>query len=145
MAKEQGFAGNAFGALGMLVPLVYFGGLIFYFARVGGGSLQGVIAIGLGPTVVGLSALGLLFSIKPLLMLLRLVSGVAGGPTKGPSRGVDDGAGTATHGDFDADDAIARYLAKRPEAAETAPAAAPHAPETPPAAPPRPAFGRKTA
>lgn len=143
MAKDQSFAGNAFGAVGMMLPLVYFGGLIAYFSQVGGG-LQGIIDIGLGPTVLGLTALGLLFSIKPLMLLLRLVAGTVTG-TAGSSGKTAAGASDAdeARGDFDADDVLARYMAKRSAAPAPPADAQVSAQPVAPAPPPRPGFGRK--
>lgn len=140
MAKQQSFAAGSLGFVGMMLPLLYFGGLIYYFSGVGGGTLQGIIDIGLGPTVIGLAAFGLLFAIKPLYLLFRFIIGlttgvgttqaiVKAGRDAGEDRGADG---------FDADAAMARYLANRSvgdagSIVDTDPAATPQ----------RPAFGRK--
>lgn len=141
MAKQQNFAAGSLSFVGMLVPLLYFAGLIYYFSGVGGGTLQGVIGIGLGPTVIGLAAIGLLFAIKPLLMLFRFIIGLTTGVgttqaivTAGRNAGEEKG------GDgFDADAAMARYLAKR-EVGDVGPLEQSHSESV---APPRPSFGRK--
>lgn len=145
MATTQGKAAvNPLRLLGMFIPLVYFGGMIYYFSQVGGGTIQGIVDIGLGPTVAGLTIVGLLFCIQPAIMLIRLAIPSPAPRTVGHSAADEP----LTSGGFDADDAVARYLAKRaagpelvPELAhdrgrETGPSEAPPAP--------RPAFGRKS-
>lgn len=95
-----------------LVPVAYIGFLIWYFSGVGGGSMQGIAGIGLGPTVLGLSITGLLFLIGPLVKLLRVLSGA----NRVPGAGLDIGDDSPTEG-FDADAAFASYMSRR----ETAP------------------------
>lgn len=140
MAKQQSFVAGSLGFVGMMLPLLYFGGLIYYFSGVGGGTLQGIIDIGLGPTVIGLAAFGLLFAIKPLYLLFRFIIGLTTGVgttqaivTAGREAGENPGADA-----FDADAAMARYLANR-----SAGDAGPMVDTAPAATPQRPAFGRK--
>jgi hypothetical protein len=110
---------SVFGISQALVPVLYCGGLVYYFFGVGG-SVEGVQTIGLGPTVVGLAAVGLLFCIPLILKIRRLFDkprapGAGGGPDTSP-RDDDDG--------FDPDAVIARYMARQSaEAAASAPAA----------------------
>jgi hypothetical protein len=142
MAKTPDFTRGTICFIGMLLPLLYFGGFLYYFSRVGGGSLQGVIDIGLGPTMFGLGLLGLVFAIKPLYLLFRFVIGLTTGAGTGQRNSAAGGAtnveGAAS--DFDAEDAIARYLRNR--GAEPAPVADPVIAD-PAGPPPRPSFGRK--
>ena len=127
---------SAVGLIRVLVPVLYCGGLLYYFFDIGDGSLEGVEAIGLGPTMIGLGAIGLLFCVPLILKIMRIVSGPRS-PGSGPDKPVDD-----DKTGFDADAAIARYLAQRSVEA------APNAPATRPARPsggstPRPGFGRR--
>lgn len=133
MAQPQNFVVGWPRIVGMLLPLLYFAGLLYYFSGVDGGTLAGIIEIGLGPTMFGLAFLGLLFSIKPLIMLVRLVAGMSGRPPEMPTpHNIGDvpDARLGERGGFDADAAVARYLAKRATAGPTA-------------APARSSFGRK--
>jgi len=99
-----------FGLFKTLFPVLYCGGLIYYFIHYAG-SLQDAEAIGLRPYILGLGVAGLLFSI-PLIVKLILIfvalrsprSGGRDGPD-GPTRGGDGG--------FDADAVVARYMAQR--------------------------------
>ena len=123
-----------------LVPVVYCGGLVYYFLGVGG-SFDGVAAIGLGPTVVGLSAVGLLFCIPLFVKIVRIFSG---GPRfLGLSmRGGADASAHERDGTFDADAVLARYMARTSaEAAAGAPAASNANGGAKPAT--HPGFGRK--
>jgi hypothetical protein len=123
-----------FRAIGAIVPFFYFGGLLIYFIRQGG-SVEGAISIGLGPTLLGLAVAELLFSI-PLIVVIFLIfrrsrprrSDGHGGPS-GPRDGENA---------FDADAVVARYLARGP--APTA--ASPPAP-SPGNAPKPTGFGRR--
>lgn len=101
-----------FGVIGSILPVVYFGGLAWYFFDVGG-SVEQVKANGLGPTVLGLTVLGLLFSIPLIVKIVAVIvalrkSGRAGEPEEQT---------------FDADAAVARYRAR--QAAEPAQTPAP--------------------
>ena len=131
------------GVIGALIPVLYCGGLLYYFLDVAG-SVQEAEEIGLGPTVLGLGAVGLLFSIPLILKVLRLFRGPRAPGSGGDApRDNDDGD---DDGGFDADAAISRYMARRASeaaAATPAPASAPRpAPKSGgPAG--RPSFGRK--
>jgi hypothetical protein len=103
-----------FGWLLALIPVVYIGFLLWHFAGVGGGSMEGIAGIGLGPTVLGLSVIGLLFLIGPLVKMIR----VASGSNRVPGAGINIGDDRPTEG-FDADAAFASYMSRR----ETAPPA----------------------
>ena len=100
---------SIFGLILAAIPVLYCGGLLFYFNGVRssfGGWLDG----GLGPTMLGLGAVGLLFLIPLVLRILRLFGG-AGAPGAGGGRA--DEAPKEEHSDFDPDAAISRYLARR--------------------------------
>ena len=116
-----------------LVPVAYIGFFLWHFMGVGGNSMEGIVGIGLGPTVLGLSIVALLFLIGPLIKLIRVASRANRVP--GASVKVGDDL-PATEG-FDADAAFARYMSKRDESPAVAEEAAP-------AEPRRPQFGRKT-
>ena len=98
----------AFGVIRTLVPIIYCGGLVYYFYNQVG-SIQQAEAMGLGPTLLGLSAVGLLFCIplivKIYLVIVALRSPGSGGGSDGPSH---DG-----EAEVDADAMIARYMAQR--------------------------------
>lgn len=95
-----------------LIPVGYIGVLLWHFAGVGGGSMEGIAGIGLGPTVLGLAIVGLLFLIGPLVKMIR----VASGSNRVPGANLDVGDDMPTEG-FDADAAFANYMSRR----ETAP------------------------
>lgn len=127
---------RAFKLILSLLPLVYIGGLLFYFTGQGGWS-DGPLATGLGPTVLGLGAIGLLFCIPLVFRLLKLVINPRGPVSAKANEPVEEPA-------FDADAALARYLARKAAAGEAvpeAPAAAPSFPRDESAV--RPVFGRK--
>ena len=127
---------SAVGLIRVLVPVLYCGGLLFYFFDISGGSAEGVEAIGLGPTMIGLGAVGLLFCVPLIVKIMRIVSGPRS-PGSGPDKPADD-----DDSGFDADAAIARYMAQRSaEAVPSAPAARPARPAGGSA--PRPGFGRR--
>jgi len=118
-----------------LLPIVYFTGLLVDLLDVSGGSIHQAWRIGLGPTILGLGFIGLLFCIPLALRIVRILNGLrASGSGGGSAPDDDDG--------FDADAAVARYLAQRSaEAAPTSPAPRP-APKY--AEPARPTgFGRR--
>jgi hypothetical protein len=121
------------GLIFALLPIAYIGGLLYYFFNISGGSVENVAAIGLGPTVLGLGAIGLLLFVPLFLKLGKLFAG-----PRSPSGG--KAVPEVEESSFDADAVFARYMAKR--------AAEGHAPpvpldEQPAAAAPRPSFGRK--
>lgn len=95
-----------------LIPVAYIGFLLWHFAGVGGGSMEGIAGIGLGPTVLGLAVIGLLLLIGPLVKMIR----VASGSDRVPGANLDIGDDMPTEG-FDADAAFASYMSRR----ETAP------------------------
>jgi len=109
---------SLYGVIGALVAVLYWGGLLYYFIDVAG-SVENARLLGLGPTLVGIGALGLLFFIVLIVRIRRM--GV-----RPPSRGSNghDGSDGSMHDDeggVDADAAIARYMASR----STDPPAAP--------------------
>jgi hypothetical protein len=130
---------SVFGVIGLLLPILYCGGLIYYFLDLSG-SVQDAETIGLGPTLVGLAAVGLLFCIPLMVKIVRIFAGPrspGSGGRGGPDASTDDG-----EGGFDADAVLARYMARRPtEAAPGSPVAPPAPQGGGPAR--RPSFGRK--
>lgn len=144
MAKRQSGGGFSLSWIGMLIPVGYCFGMVYYFNSVD--AQYGFLSLGQNrdfvSTKFGLTVVGLLFCVPLLFKLVRFMAGQAStaAPRKpGASRWDDDE--TASDPDFDPDAMIARYLANRshqPESAE-AKAAEPEAP----AQPARPAFGRR--
>lgn len=126
-----------------LLPVLYNGGLLYYFADVGG-SWQNIQDLGLGPTILGLGAVGLLFCIPLALKIFRLRRGRPGSGGGTPGDQDDDDGGAA------ADAAIARYMARKATEEATAKPAA-NSPSVRPARPApqiggsagRPGFGRR--
>jgi hypothetical protein len=117
---------SVFGVFGALLPVVYCGSLLYYFLDLSG-SMDEAVTNGLGPTVVGLGAVGLLCCIPLLIKVVGLFSGArargrASAPTQEPE------------GEFDADAVLARYMAKQANAAPAPERGAPAA---------RTSFGRK--
>jgi hypothetical protein len=96
---------------------------------------------GLGPTLLGLGTIGLLFCIVLIVKLVRMFArprSPGSGGRNGPDAPPDDG-----EDGFDADAVVARYMARRSaEAASGSPRLAPPAQGGGPAG--RPSFGRKT-
>jgi hypothetical protein len=111
-----------------LLPLVYIGWLLFHFTSFDGWS-DGVLAGGLGPTVLGLGAIGLLLSAPVIFRLLKFAI-----TPRGPVAPKD--VVLPEESSFDADAALARYMARKAEGRGV---------EIPPSAAdaPRPVFGRK--
>ena len=125
-----------FSIVSALVPIIYCASLLYYFFDVGG-SVEGAETIGLGPTMVGLGVIGLLFFIPLIIKLVRIFAKPrlpgAGGPDKSAR---DDETGA------EADAAIARYKARQSApAAPNAPIVSPARTSDGPAK--RPGFGRK--
>lgn len=119
--------------LGTIGAIVYCGWLLHHFFDVGG-SWEGAKEIGLGPTIIGLGAIALIFVLVFFFKLARLFRTPGPGDSAGPrhpSPPDDDG--------FDADAVVARYLARHADTAER-PAMAADA-ERRPAAPG--GFGRR--
>lgn len=117
---------SVFGVFGALLPVVYCGSLLYYFLDLSG-SMDEAVTNGLGPTVVGLGAVGLLCCIPLLIKVVGMFSGArargrASAPTQEPE------------GEFDADAVLARYMAKQSNAAPAPEGGTPAA---------RTTFGRK--
>ena len=128
---------SVFGLIKALGPVLYCGSLLYYFLDVAG-SVQEAETIGLGPTLLGLAAVGLLFCIPLIVKIVRIFAG-----PRSPGSGGRGGPDGSTHdSEFDADAAVARYMARRsPEAAPSSPAAPPAHEGGGPAR--RQSFGRK--
>jgi hypothetical protein len=131
---------SGLGVAGAVIPVLYCGGLYYYFSNVE--TFTGVPVLGdeLGATKLGLAIVGLLFVIPLAWKIYRLANPPAKPGSGKGARAADPLEGERS--DFDPDAAIARYLANRPEAAEQ--------PQSPPASfgvarpAPRPGgFGRK--
>ncbi|MDX2210266.1 MAG: hypothetical protein SFV20_07890 [Sphingopyxis sp.] len=123
-----------------LLPALYFGGFLWYFNGVGGGNIAGIVDIGLGPTVAGLGLLVALFSIKPIIVVLRFLLGADWVTTRNERQGAGPASSMAGDEAFDADAALARYMAGRSASRE---ADGPPPIDPAPSPPPRPGFGRK--
>lgn len=115
-----------FAVVAAAFPVIYCGYLVYYFYDVSGGSMQEVERSGLGPTLIGLGVVGLLFCIPLAVKIVRLI--VRPRPPRsdsggGPRPPTPHGGGESS---FDADAVVARYLAQRQvEAASGSPAAPP--------------------
>lgn len=96
---------SALVVIGTLMPVFYCGILIYYFLDISG-SLRGAKTIGLSPTLLGLGVVCLLFCIPLIITLVRMFSGPRS-TESGPNASDDDSG-------FDADAAVARYIAQRP-------------------------------
>lgn len=105
--------GGVLGIIGGLIPLVYIGWLLRHFIGVGGGSADGIAMIGLGPTVMGLTVVGILFALPLIVKLLRAVSGSNRVPG---ARAEASGELPAETQGFDADAAFANYMRNRDSA-----------------------------
>jgi hypothetical protein len=95
------------GIIGALAPLVFIGAFLRYFMGVGG-NFGGVVGVGLGPTVLGLAGVGLLFTMPLIIKLVRLTGGTS---HASGARAVAEPS-TRTEG-FDADAALANYMRNR--------------------------------
>ena len=131
---------SVFGVVGALVPILYCGYLLYYFLDLSG-SVKEAWDTGLGPTVLGLGVVALLFCIPLAWKLIKAMSGPrwpssGGRPNAPPGHGDDDD----DDGGAAADAIVARYLAQRSAEAAAAPAPRP-AQSGGPAS--RPSFGRK--
>jgi hypothetical protein len=104
--------GKILGVIGGLIPLVYIGWLLRHFIGVGGGTVEGVAGIGLGPTVIGLSIVGLLFALPLIIKLLRATTGVDRVPGASFEAKLKPGE-LVVEPAFDADAAFANYMRKR--------------------------------
>lgn len=106
-------AKSILGTIGWLLPVLYCGGLVYYFVfEIGGGSLSFVSMLGLGPTVWGLAAIGLLFALGLAVKIARLAGETSGGS---PSADTPGGRRPSAPDDdsFDPDAVVARYLASQ--------------------------------
>jgi hypothetical protein len=123
-----------FRAIGAIVPFLYCSGLLIYFIHEFG-SVEGAISMGLGPTLLGLAIVGLLFSIPLIVMIFRIFRETR-------PRGSDGHGGPSEPHDgenaFDADAVVARYLASRPAQTDANPPAS-----SPGSAPKPTGFGRR--
>ena len=126
----------AFGVIGALMPVLYCGSLLYYFFDVSG-SVEGAQELGLGPTLIGLGAGGMLFCIPLIIKLMRIFRA----PPAPGSGGRPDAPTDDTDNGFDADAAIARYMAQR--SAEGAPAPSPAARPAQGGGGPARGFGRR--
>jgi hypothetical protein len=90
-----------------LLPILYIGGLLFYFSRFNSAT-GGLFVRELGPTTFGLAGIGLVFVSLFALRLWRLSRGDGAGRQR-PS-GLSD---EEVKSDFDADAAFARAMARR--------------------------------
>lgn len=124
---------NAIKVLGAISAILYCGRLLYYFIDTSG-SLQNAKDIGLGPTILGLTVVGLLSCLLLAFRLVRLFSGPRSSGSDNPDK-TDPSTGER---EFDADAVVARYVAQR--AAEANVAATPVAPG---GAAKRQGFGRK--
>lgn len=135
--------GKVLGIMVGLIPIVYIGWLLYYFVGVGGGTAEGVAGIGLGPTVIGLSIVGLLFALPLIIKLLRATTGVNRVPGASFEAKLKPGE-VVVEPEFDADAAFASYMRKR-EAGVVGDVTVDPADNAPTPYAPRPAsFGRKT-
>lgn len=112
-----------------LLPLAYIGWMLFHFTSFEGWS-DGPLAGGLGPTVLGLGAIGLIFCIPLVVKLLKMALAPSAKVKVKPGVELDEGPA------FDADAALARYLERK--SAGLGSAEIPNAEDAP-----RPVFGRK--
>jgi hypothetical protein len=119
---------SVLGWIGALLPVAYCLGFVYYFQSNFGG-FEGAMAIGLGPTMLGLGGIGLLFCLPLVFKIVRL----AAGPGK-PAPGYE--AKAEEEPAFDADAALARYMARKASGEIVPPPAPVEA---------RPTFGRKLA
>ena len=108
---------SVFGLVMAAIPVVYCLGFLLYFNSVRtsfGGLLDGA----LGPTIVGLGVIGLLFLIPLVLRIRKLVAPPAApaAPASGSTPRAEE-APREERSDFDPDAAIARYLAKQSSSA----------------------------
>ncbi|MEA3031364.1 MAG: hypothetical protein QOG13_2689 [Sphingomonadales bacterium] len=132
---------SVFGLVAAAVPILYCAGLLLYFNRVRTAS-GGLLDSALGPTMLGLGVIGLLFLIPFVLRLRRLVAPPAA-PGSGSSGRRAKEAPQDERSDFDADAALARYLAQRPRGAPNL--ASPQAPQEGGRPVRQAAFGRRGA
>ncbi len=104
--------GNVLRVIGGLIPIIYIGWLLRHFVGVGGGTAEGVAGIGLGPTVIGLSIVGLLFAMPLIIKLLRATTRVNRVPGADLNAKLKPGE-VLVEPAFDADAAFANYMRNR--------------------------------
>jgi hypothetical protein len=145
MAAAKPQAPSLFTFILSLLPIAYFVGFLWYFSDVGGNSIAGIVDIGLGPTVAGIGVIVALMSIGPIITVLRFLLRADWATSKNERAGLTASGASDPASDFDADAAIARYMAGRGNTdAQPASLASPAAPTGGNDAPPtRPSFGRK--
>ena len=93
-----------------LVPILYCARLIYYFIDLSG-SVEEAESVGLGPTLLGLTVVGLLFCIVLIVKIVRMFarpSSPGSGGRGGPDPSTPEG-----EGGFDAGAVISRYVAQR--------------------------------
>lgn len=88
----------------VVFPILYCGYLIYYFLHLSG-SVEEAEEIGLGPTILGLAIVGLLFCIPLIIALFRIFARPRSRRSDDPPRDDDGG--------FDADAVVARYVSQR--------------------------------
>jgi len=98
---------SVFGIVFGLLPIAWFGGLAFYFYQTNQ-SMGGIATKELGPTIIGLSVIAGLFAIPVLFRIIKLASGGSAKP-----RTIAGGDIEVEESGFDADAALARYLARK--------------------------------
>ena len=113
--------GKIFAVAAGLLPLLYIGWMLRHFIGVGGGSMEGIVGIGLAPTVIGLSIVGILFALPLIIKLLRAATGVSRVPGKSFDAQLKPGE-VGDEPSFDADAVFASYMRKRDQAGDVPPA-----------------------
>ena len=96
-----------FGLVGALLPVLFCGGFLLYFNQFRSAT-GGLFDSALGPTMFGIGAFFILFLVLFLVKLWRFASPPAAGPGARAAAALE-----AEQSDFDADAALARYLARR--------------------------------
>lgn len=102
------FVSGAFSWAFALIPTAYIGALLWYFTGVGGGTTDGIVGIGLGPTVMGLTFVGIILALPVIIELIRLLTGA----NRVPGAAAAGEPSIETAG-FDADAAFANYMRNR--------------------------------
>ena len=132
---------SVFGLIMAAIPVVYCAGFLLYFNGLRSSS-AGLLDGALGPTIIGLGVIGLLFLIPLVLRIRKLVAPPAAPASDKGLRAEE--APRDERGDFDPDAAIARYLARQASGAGgPASPAFPHSGGGP--ARPAAGFGRRVA
>ena len=97
------------GVIGALLPVLYCGYLLYFFLD--GTTVQEAKEIGLGPTLLGLGIVGLLFTIAVIVKVALIFS--RSRPPESDGRGGPKAPAQDDEGTFDADAVLARYMARR--------------------------------